>query len=161
MDRDRITRFGARAPGAEYNPTPRRHTKEPSARHSAGQPIRTPQCAKDGGKPGVKWRMPGAGLSQRCPGKAPSDTPAFQPYRGNPAVRKRVQQKLVCSVGGRPTEVTVRSLVAWIAECRETESRKPIDKAILRMVSESSGRNESERRYGLEKRKLQKPSPLP
>src|SRR6516225_7580500 len=87
MDRDRITRFGARAPGAEYNPTPRRHTKESSARHSAGQPIRTPQCAKDGGKPGVKWRMPGAGLSQRCTGKVPSDMPAFQPYRGNPAVR--------------------------------------------------------------------------
>ncbi len=85
----------------------------------------------------------------------------MKPYRGKPAVRKRVQTKLVCSVGGSPTEVTVRSLVAWIAECRETESRKPIDKAILRMVSESSGRNESERRYGLEKRKPQKPSPLP
>jgi hypothetical protein len=84
---DRITRFGARAPEAEYNPTPRRHTKESSARHSAGQPLRTPQCAKDGGKPGVRWRMPGAGLSQRCTGKVPSDMPAFQPYRGKPAVR--------------------------------------------------------------------------
>ena len=105
--------------GGPLNP-PRRHTKESSARHSAGQPIRTPQCAQDGGKPGVKWRMPGAGLSQRCTGKAPSDTPAFQPYRGNPAVRKRVQQKLVCSVGGRPTEVTVRSLVAWIPGRRES-----------------------------------------
>jgi len=68
-------------------------------------------------------------------------------------------EKLVCSVGGSPTEVTVRSLVAWMAECRETESLKPIDKAILRMVSESSGRNESERRYGLEKAKPQKPNP--
>jgi hypothetical protein len=81
---------------------------------------------------------------------------------GNPAVRQRVQTKRVCSVGGgRPTEVTVRSLVARIAECRETESLKPIDKAILRMVSESLGRNESERRFGLERLKPQKPSPLP
>ena len=71
----------------------------------------------------------------------------------------RVQKRLVCSVGGSPTEVTVRSLVAWMAECRETESLKPIDKAIFRMVSESSGRNESERRYGLEKAKPQKPNP--
>ena len=46
-----------------------------------------------------------------------------------------------------------------MAECRETESLKPIDKAIFRMVSESSGRNESERRYGLEKAKPQKPNP--
>jgi len=46
-------------------------------------------------------------------------------------------------VGKRPTEVTVRSLVAWIAERRETETLMPIDKAIVRMVSESSGRNKS------------------
>jgi hypothetical protein len=35
---------------------------------------------------------------------------------------------------------------------------KPIDKAIFWMVSESSGRNESERIGGLETRKLQGPS---
>ena len=40
--------------------------------------------------------------------------------------------------------------VAWIAGRRETESLKPIDKAILGMVSESPGRNESERIGGLE-----------
>ncbi len=34
---------------------------------------------------------------------------------------------------------------------------KPIDKAIFGMVSESSGRNESERIGGLENRKLQGP----
>jgi len=32
--------------------------------------------------------------------------------------------------------------VAWIVGRKETESREPIDKAIKRMVSESSGRNE-------------------
>ena len=36
---------------------------------------------------------------------------------------------------------------------------KPIDKAIFGMVSESSGRNESERIGGLENPKLQGPSP--
>ncbi len=44
---------------------------------------------------------------------------------------------------------------------RETEPLKPIDKPILGMGSESSGRNESEREGGLESRKPQRPSPLP
>jgi hypothetical protein len=55
-------------------------------------------------------------MANPAAGKAASDIPAFKPYRGKPAVRKRVQKKLVCSVGGSPTEVKVRSLVAWIAE---------------------------------------------
>jgi hypothetical protein len=56
---------------------------------------------------------------------------------------------LVCPVkagvfqwGESPTRVKVRSPVAWIVRRRETESREPIDEAIARMVSESSGRNE-------------------
>jgi hypothetical protein len=64
-------------------------------------------------------------------GKAPPDIPAFQPYRGKPALRKRDQEKHVCSVGDRPTKAKVRSLVAWIAGRRETEFPKPIDKAIF------------------------------
>jgi hypothetical protein len=64
-------------------------------------------------------------------------------------------------VGDRPTEVKVRSLVAWIVERREIESLKPIDKAIFRMVSKSSGRNESERRCGLENAKPQRLSLQP
>jgi hypothetical protein len=35
-------------------------------------------------------------------------------------------------VGKRPTEVIVRSLVAWIAERRETETLEFIDKAIFK-----------------------------
>ena len=86
----------------------------------------------------------------------------LKPYWGKPALRKRVQEKLVGSVGDRPTKVIVRGLVAWIAERREIEFLMPIDKAIFRMVSKSSGRNENERRFGLEKRKTQgKPSSLP
>ncbi len=64
-------------------------------------------------------------------GKVSSDIPALKPYRGKPAVRKRDQEKQVCSVGGRPTEAKVRSFVAWIAGRRAIEFPKPIDKAIF------------------------------
>ena len=85
----------------------------------------------------------------------------FKPDLGNSAVRQCVQERLECPVGDRPTEAKVRSLVAWIAEKRKTESLKPIDKAIYRMVSKPSGRNESTRRSSLEKSKPQRPSTLP
>jgi hypothetical protein len=95
-------------------------------------------------------------------GKAPSDIPALKPYWGKPAVRKRVQDKASVLSGRQTHQVIVRSLVAWIAERREIKFLMPIDKAIFRMVSKSSGRNESERGFGLEKRKPQrKPSSLP
>jgi len=63
-------------------------------------------------------------------------------------------------VGNRPTEAKVRSLVAWIAGRRETESLKPIDKVIFRMMSKSSGRNESECGFSLETTKPQRSSSL-
>ena len=49
-------------------------------------------------------------------------------------------------LGGKPIEEKVRNLVAWIEERRETESLKSIDKAISRMVSKSSGRNDRKRK---------------
>ena len=52
--------------------------------------------------------------------------------------------------GRSPTEVKVRDLVAWVAFVEETKRRKPTDKAIVRMVSESLGRNVSEPVGGLE-----------
>ena len=42
----------------------------------------------------------------------------------------------------------------------ETNRRKPTDKAILGMVSESPGRNASEPTSGLEKNELRRPSPF-
>ena len=74
---------------------------------------------------------------------------------GDSQARLCDQEMQVCTVGDRPTEVKVRSLVAWIAGRREIEFPKPIDKTIFRMVSKSSGRNESERRCGLESEKPQ------
>ena len=48
-----------------------------------------------------------------------------------------------------------------MADMRETKYLKPIDKAIFWMVSESPGRNESERIGGPESAKPQRPSPQP
>ena len=47
-------------------------------------------------------------------------------------VRLCVQLRLACSAGVSPAGVRVRSPVAWMADWRETEGLKPIDKAILR-----------------------------
>ena len=46
-----------------------------------------------------------------------------------------------------------------MADWRETEGLKPIDKADFGLVSESPGRNGSERRGGLEKTGFRRPSP--
>ena len=61
--------------------------RESSARHRTGQPNLTMRCAKGRSKPGEHRRMPGAGLSDGCSGKALSEMPAIQPYWGKPAVR--------------------------------------------------------------------------
>ena len=55
-----------------------------------------------------------------------------------------VQRRLTRSVGVSPTEERIRDLIAWIAPAKETKPVKPIDKAILGIVSESPGRNASE-----------------
>ena len=52
-----------------------------------------------------------------------------------------------------------QSPVAWVAWVEETKPMKPTDKAILGMVSKSSGRNESEPIGGLENEKPRRPSP--
>src|SRR5262249_61339535 len=57
----------------------------------------------------------------------------------------RVQRRQVRLAGVSPAGARARLSVAWIAGWRETETLKPIDKAIEGMVSESPGRNASER----------------
>jgi len=76
-------------------------------------------------------------------------------------VRLCVQSRLVCSAGVSPARVGIRSPVAWMAGRRETEYLKPIDKASVRDVSESPGRNESERTGGPESENPWRPSPQP
>ena len=48
--------------------------------------------------------------------------------------------------------------VTWVAGRREIEVLKPTDKAIVRMVSESPGRNASERSGGPERTEIWRPS---
>jgi hypothetical protein len=55
-------------------------------------------------------------------------------------------------VGDKSAGEKVRNPVAWIAGRKETEFLKPIDKAILRMVSKSLDRNANEPIGGLENR---------
>jgi hypothetical protein len=55
-------------------------------------------------------------------------------------------------VGVSPTGARVRSPVTWVAFAEETKRMKPTDEAIIRMASESPGRNESEPSGGLDKK---------
>ena len=66
--------------------------------------------------------------------------------------RECVQKRQICSVGDSPTGGKVRNLVAWVASVEETKRMKPTDKAIMRMVSESPGRNVREPVGGLDKK---------
>jgi len=54
-------------------------------------------------------------------------------------------------VGGESHRGKSRSPVARVASAEETKQMKPTDKAVLGMVSESPGRNESEPTGGLDK----------
>ena len=54
---------------------------------------------------------------------------------GDVQARLCVQQRLACSVGDKPTEAKVRSLVARIAGRRETKFLKPIDGIILGVMA--------------------------
>ena len=81
---------------------------------------------------------------------------AFVIYSGN-LVRPG---KAGSSVGVSPTGVEVRNPLAWVVSVEETKRRKPTDKAIFGMVSESPGRNASEPTGGLETDELRRPSPL-
>jgi hypothetical protein len=51
--------------------------------------------------------------------------------RGNPHAALCVQQRRVCSAGGKPAGARVRRPVAWMAGWRETKTLKPIDKVSL------------------------------
>ena len=87
MDRDRRTRIGARAPGAESNP----HSK--AAHRGVVGPAQngTTESDYEVREGQMQTRRPptnaGSRLNRWVPGKALSEMPAFQPYRGKPAVR--------------------------------------------------------------------------
>ena len=67
--------------------------------------------------------------------RGPDRKSVGKPDAGNRHVRLCVQRRLACSVGDKPTEAKVRSLVAWIAGRKETEFLKPIDGIILGVMA--------------------------
>src|SRR4029077_10050777 len=84
--RDSITRTGARTPGAEDYPTSMAaHGRAPIPTQCGITAVVT-TCAKGRHKPNISRCMPGAGLSRSMRGKVLPYMPAFQPYRGKPAV---------------------------------------------------------------------------
>src|SRR5258707_13256609 len=85
--RDSITRTGARTPGAEDDPTSKAAHDRVLNPTQCGITEATTTCAKGGHKPNTSRCMPGAGLSRLMRGKVLPYMPAFQPYRGKPAVR--------------------------------------------------------------------------
>src|SRR5262249_48831141 len=86
-DRDRTTRTRARAPGVGgvfHRTAVHYRVLRPDTERTT---VATARCTKGGCKLDGGRRMPGAGLIRLSPRKAPLETPAFQPYRGKPAVR--------------------------------------------------------------------------
>ena len=88
MDRDNITRFGAKNPwGREERPPEQRHVEAPTVLDTEPGLSLGRKRAKGRSKLRISDRMPGAGLrEQRCR-KALSDMLALKPYWGKPAVR--------------------------------------------------------------------------
>src|ERR1700738_1505704 len=85
--RDSITRTGARTPGAEDYPTSMAAHGRAPIPTQCGITAVVSTCAKGRHKPNISRFMPGAGLSRSMGGKVLPYMPAFQPYRGKPAVR--------------------------------------------------------------------------
>src|SRR4029077_10708065 len=85
--RDSTTRARARTPGAEDYPTSMAAHGRASLPTQCGDTEVASTCAKGRHKPNISRCMPGAGLSRPVRGKVLSYMPAFQPYRGKPAVR--------------------------------------------------------------------------
>ena len=65
--------------------------------------------------------------------------PVGKPDAGDPHVRLCVQLRLVCSAGVKPARARIKNPVAWMADKRETEYLKPIDKAILKDCKRVTG----------------------
>jgi len=72
----------------------------------------TTKCTNGGCKPNMSQCTPGAGFSWLMRGKAPPEMPAFQPYRGKPAVRNdresRGNDGIIRSPGSRLDSTRLR-----------------------------------------------------
>jgi hypothetical protein len=105
MVRDSKTRTGARAPEVERHASLAwRCSTEQVASDLERRTHAAAESTKDGCKPDPVTSMLGASLIEAGSGKALSDRPALEPYRGKPAVRNL-----------RGIEETSASFEAWSA----------------------------------------------
>src|SRR6202023_524200 len=128
--RDSITRTGARTPGVEDYPTSTAAHDRASLPTQCGISEVASTCAKGRYKPNISRCMSGAGLSRPMRGKVLPYMPAFQPYRGKPAVRNDRE--------GRGNVGIIRSPVraSTLPDCGGREvTRVPTAKSLQSRVS--------------------------
>jgi len=129
MDRDTITRTGARAPGVGrsnrshggvvLSQQPRRRARNNEATGDT----------KDGRKPRDAMSFKRHAGRPRSISQPSSRTGENPPYGSVSSEGWRVQREM------NPAEAKARSLAAWMAGRRETNDLKPIDNAIVRMAA--------------------------
>ena len=149
--RDSINRTGARTPGAEDYPTSMAAHGRAPIPTQCGITAVVSTCAKGRHKPNISRCMPGAGLSRLVRGKVLLYMPAFQPYRGKPAVRKCVQKKT--GVFSRRQACRGKSQAPCSLDSRVAGNQNPeaYRQGLPWGDHESPGRNDSERKCGLER----------
>jgi putative ABC transport system substrate-binding protein len=136
---------------------------ELAASHRLPAMYEWPEQVEDGGlmsydsTQNALFRRVAAYLDRIFKGTKPGDLPVEQPTTFELVINRASREADVFS-GSQSRRGKSQSPVTRVAGWRETKTLKPTDQAIGRMVSESPGRNASERIGGPERLKPRRPS---